>query len=58
MLKFDTSGELIQFRFRYAENTGALLLAKSLPPKFSVSICGGAAAYFVAHFSDKHQRGA
>ena len=58
MLKFDTSGELIQFRFRYAENTRALLLAKSLPPKFSVSISGGAAAHFVAHFSGKHQRGA
>ena len=54
-LKFDTSGGLIQFRFRfrYAENTRALLPAKSLSPKFSVSICGAAAAAnFVNHFSD------
>ena len=55
-LKFDTSGGLIQFRFRYAENTHALLPAKCLSPKFSVSISGGAAADFVAHFSGKHQR--
>ena|SRR5215831_11608028 len=37
-LKFDTSGGLIQLRFRYAENTRALLPATSRPPKFSVSI--------------------
>ena len=55
-LKFDTSGGLVQLRFRYAENTRALLPAKSRSPKFSVSISGGAAADFVAHFSGKHQR--
>lgn len=52
-LKFDTSGELI---FRYAESARALLPAKSLPPKFSVSISVSAAADFVAHFSGKHHR--
>ena len=40
MSKFDTSGRLI---FKYAENIRALLPAKSLSPKFSVSISGGAA---------------
>jgi hypothetical protein len=53
-LKFDISGGLIQFRFKYAENTRALPPAKSLSPKFSVSISGGAAADFVLHFSGKH----
>ena len=52
MLEFDTSGGLI---FRYPENPRALP-AKSPSPKFSVSISGGAAAPFVAHFSGKHQR--
>jgi hypothetical protein len=33
-----------------------LLPAKSLPPKFSVSISVSAAADFVAHFSGKHHR--
>ena len=57
-LKFDTSGGLIQFRFRfrYAENARALRPAKSLSPKFSVSISGGATADIVDHFSGKHQR--
>ena len=31
MLKFDTSGELIRFRFRYAENTRALLRSLFCP---------------------------
>jgi hypothetical protein len=55
-LKFDTSGGLMQFRFRYRENTRALLRAKSRSPKFSVSIPGGAPADFVAPFSGEHQR--